>query len=80
MPGLLHVSPGPGGNSRGIDAAKDKARHLETYRETAGVLRDAAATATSHRDTARVLDRLDSLTFTTPVYFHLLALLCLKTY
>ncbi len=27
-----------------------------------------------------VLDRIDSLTFTAPLYFHLLALFCLKTY
>ena len=34
-------------------------RRVNTYAETARVLRDAVATATSHHDTARILERLD---------------------
>jgi hypothetical protein len=34
-------------------------RHVQTYVETAQLLRDTAATATSHRDTAQILERLD---------------------
>ncbi len=42
------------------DAGSDRwRRHINTYAETARVLRDAVATATSHHDTAQVLERLD---------------------
>ncbi|KAJ5176366.1 uncharacterized protein N7482_002243 [Penicillium canariense] len=34
-------------------------RHVQTYVETAQLLRDTAATATSHQDTAQILERID---------------------
>lgn len=41
------------------DEMGNKKRHINTYVETAQLLRDAVATATSHRDTMQVLERLD---------------------
>lgn len=35
-------------------------QHIDTYNETARLLRDAVATATSHHDTAQILGRLDN--------------------
>lgn len=42
--------------NNGYDGFK---RHVQTYVETAQLLRDTAATATSHQDTAQILERLD---------------------
>jgi len=37
----------------------DEAKQVRGYKETAQLLRDAAATAVSHKDTLRVLERVD---------------------
>jgi hypothetical protein len=55
LPSLLQQSHLRGHTSGG----GDKKRHINTYAESAQLLRDAVATATSHKDTAQVLERLD---------------------
>lgn len=55
-PSLLQFR-GPA-SARGDGIGNEK-RHIDTYVETAQLLRDAVATATSHRDTTQVLEGLD---------------------
>ena len=58
-PILLHICSTRDLTSRRCAGSDNLRRHVNTYAETARLLRDAAATATSHHDTARVLERLD---------------------
>jgi Fungal specific transcription factor domain len=58
-PILLHFSSTRDRTSRRCAGIDNKKRHINTYIETAQLLRDAVATATSHHDTAHVLERLD---------------------
>ena len=50
---------GHSSGSRDSTEKKGKEPHIQSYVETAQVFRDSVATATSHQDTARVLDGLD---------------------
>ncbi|KEF55098.1 uncharacterized protein A1O9_08751 [Exophiala aquamarina CBS 119918] len=58
-PILLHSSSNRDRTGRRCAQIEDKKRHINSYAETAQILRDAVARATSHHDTAQVLERLD---------------------
>lgn len=58
-PNLLQFPNSWGPTSTRGDGINNKKRHIDSYVETTQLLRDAVATATSHKDTAQVLERLD---------------------
>ncbi len=59
LPSLLQSSHSGAHGPRRDSGADGKKGHINTYAETAQLLRDVVATATSHKDTVRVLQRLD---------------------
>ncbi len=57
----VHLKPGQvcGQASTGVRPAVSEKRRLDSYLDAAQLLRDEVATATSHRDTKDIVDRLD---------------------